>query len=80
MKKIYLSSLISHFCFAQTINFSEALKQSLGNSKDLKKQELNIQISKEDTNSITASNYGVLSLNSNISRTNHAGYVFMGKL
>ncbi len=80
MKKIYLSLLISHFCFAQTINFSEALKQSLGNSKDLKKQELNIQISKEDTNSITASNYGVLSLNSNISRTNHAGYVFMGKL
>lgn len=80
MKKIYLSLLISHFCFAQTINFSEALKQSLENSKDLKKQELNIQISKEDTNSITASNYGVLSLNSNISRTNHAGYVFMGKL
>lgn len=80
MKKIYLSLLISHFCFAQTINFSEALKQSLGNSKDLKKQELNIQISKEDTKNITASNYGVLSLNSNISRTNHAGYVFMGKL
>lgn len=80
MKKIYLSLLISHFCFAQSINFNEALKQSLENSKDLKKQELNIKISKEDTKNITASNYGVLSLNSNISRTNHAGYVFMGKL
>ena len=80
MKKIYLSLLISNFCFAQSINFHEALNQSLQNSKDLKKQELNIKISKEDTKNITASNYGVLSLNSNISRTNHAGYVFMGKL
>lgn len=80
MKKIYLSLLISNFCFAQSINFHEALNQSLQNSKDLKKQELNVKISKEDTKNITASNYGVLSLNSNISRTNHAGYVFMGKL
>ena len=80
MNKIYLSLLISSFSLAQTIDFSEALKLSLENSKDLKKQELNIQIAKEDSKNITGLNYGKLSINSNISRTNHAGYVFMGKL
>ena len=80
MNKIYLSLLISSFSLAQTIDFSDTLKQSLENSKDLKKQELNIQIAKEDSKNITGLNYGKLSINSNISRTNHAGYVFMGKL
>lgn len=80
MKKIYLSLLISNLCFSQTINFPDTLKQSLENSKDLKKQEINIQIAKEDSKNIDFMNYGKLSLNSNISRTNHAGYVFMGKL
>ena len=57
MNKIYLSLLISSFSLAQTIDFSDTLKQSLENSKDLKKQELNIQIAKEDSKNITGLNY-----------------------
>ncbi|MBL3519088.1 TolC family protein [Arcobacter lanthieri] len=80
MKKLYLTLCFQTILFSQTINFNEALNQALENSKDLKKQEINIQISKEDSKNIDAFNYGKLSLNSDISRTNHAGYVFMGKL
>ncbi|MFV7790233.1 TolC family protein [Aliarcobacter lanthieri] len=80
MKKLYLTLCFQTILFSQTISFDEALNQALENSKDLKKQEINIQIAKEDSKNIDAFNYGKLSLNSDISRTNHAGYVFMGKL
>ncbi|WP_198305270.1 TolC family protein [Arcobacter vandammei] len=80
MKKIYLSLLISNLCFAQTLGFEEILEKSLQNSKDLQKQEINIQISQENSKELNYANFGKLSLNSEISRTNHAGYVFMGKL
>ncbi|RBQ26894.1 MULTISPECIES: TolC family protein [Arcobacteraceae] len=80
MKKLYLTLCFQTILFSQTISFDEALNQALENSKDLKKQGINIQIAKEDSKNIDAFNYGKLSLNSDISRTNHAGYVFMGKL
>ncbi|QKF59520.1 TolC family protein [Aliarcobacter lanthieri] len=80
MKKLYLTLCFQTILLSQTISFDETLNQALENSKDLKKQELNIQIAKEDSKNIDALNYGKLSLNSDISRTNHAGYVFMGKL
>ncbi|WP_418178785.1 TolC family protein [Aliarcobacter lanthieri] len=80
MKKLYLTLCFQTILLSQTISFDETLNQALKNSKDLKKQELNIQIAKEDSKNIDALNYGKLSLNSDISRTNHAGYVFMGKL
>ncbi|WP_419677525.1 TolC family protein [Aliarcobacter lanthieri] len=80
MKKLYLTLCFQTILLSQTISFDETLNQALENSKDLKKQEINIQIAKEDSKNIDALNYGKLSLNSDISRTNHAGYVFMGKL
>ncbi|MCT7567584.1 TolC family protein [Aliarcobacter butzleri] len=80
IKKIYLSFLISTLCYSQSINFNEVLRQALENSKDLKKQALNIDSIKQDYNIVDGINYGKLSISSEVSRTNHAGYVFNSKL
>ncbi|MFY9069149.1 TolC family protein [Aliarcobacter butzleri] len=80
IKKIYLSFLISTLCYSQSINFNEVLQQTLENSKDLKKQALNIDSIKQDYNIVDGINYGKLSISSEVSRTNHAGYVFNSKL
>ncbi|RBQ31535.1 transporter [Arcobacter sp. FW59] len=81
MKKIYISFFLSTiFCYAQSITFQEVLNQSLENSKDLKKQELNIDLAKQDRKIVDSFSYGKLEINSQISRTNHSGYVFNSKL
>ncbi|MEN5406219.1 TolC family protein [Aliarcobacter butzleri] len=80
IKKIYLSFLISTLCYSQSINFNEVLQQALENSKDLKKQALNIDLIKQDYNIVDGINYGKVSISSEVSRTNHAGYVFNSKL
>lgn len=80
IKKIYLSFLISTLCYSQSINFNEVLQQALENSKDLKKQALNIDSIKQDYNIVDGINYGKLSISSEVSRANHAGYVFNSKL
>ncbi|MDN5105916.1 TolC family protein, partial [Aliarcobacter butzleri] len=80
IKKIYLSFLISTLCYSQSINFNEVLQQALENSKDLKKQALNIDSIKQDYNIVDGINYGKVSISSEVSRTNHAGYVFNSKL
>ena len=80
MKKLCLFLLISKLAFAQTISFEEALNQTIENSKDLQKQKINIDIAKTNSDFIDGLNFGKVSLNSDISRTNHSGYVFMGKL
>ena len=80
IKKIYLSFLISTLCYSQSINFNEVLQQALENSKDLKKQALNIDSIKQDYNIVDGINYGKLSISSEVIRTNHAGYVFNSKL
>lgn len=80
MKKLSLFLIISKLAFAQTISFEEALNQTIENSKDLQKQKINIDIAKTNSDFIDGVNFGKVSLNSDISRTNHSGYVFMGKL
>lgn len=80
MKKLSLFLIISKLAFAQTISFEEALNQTIENSKDLQKQKINIDIAKTNSDFIDGLNFGKVSLNSDISRTNHSGYVFMGKL
>ena len=80
MKKLCLFLIISKLAFAQTISFEEALNQTIENSKDLQKQKINIDIAKTNSDFIDGLNFGKVSLNSEISRTNHSGYVFMGKL
>ena len=80
MKKLCLFLIISKLAFAQTISFEEALNQTIENSKDLQKQKINIDIAKTNSDFVDGLNFGKISLNSDISRTNHSGYVFMGKL
>ncbi len=80
MNKIYLSLFLVSLTYAQTINFDEVLEMTIKNSKNLQEQKLNIESSKIDTKMIDSINYGKLSLEEEISRTNHSGYVFNSKL
>ncbi len=80
MHKIYLSLLLVSFAYAQSVSFDKILETTIKNSKDLQKQKLNIDSSKLDIENIDAVSYGKLSLSEEISRTNHAGYVFNYKL
>ena len=80
MHKIYLSLLLVSFAYAQSVSFDKILETTIKNSKDLQKQKLNIESSKLDIENIDAVSYGKLSLSEEISRTNHAGYVFSYKL
>lgn len=80
MHKIYLSLLITSLSYAQSISFQEVLNLTLQNNKDLQYQKLNIESSNLNTKTIDSINYGKLSLTEELSRTNHAGYVFNSKL
>ena len=80
MHKIYLSLLLVSFTYAQTVSFEEVLKSTLKNSKELKKQESNIQLNKLDRKVLESISYGKLSFIEEVSRTNHPGYVFNSKL
>lgn len=80
MHKICLSLLVASFAYAQSVNFNEVLNLTLQNNKDLKNQELNIDLAKLDTKTINSINYGKLSIEEEISRTNHSGHVFNSKL
>jgi outer membrane protein len=80
MYKIYLSLILASFSYAQSVNFDKILDLTIKNSKDLKLQQLNIDSSKLDSKTINAISYGKLTLSEEISRTNHAGYVFNSKL
>jgi outer membrane protein TolC len=80
MYKIYLSLLLTIFAYSQTINFKDTLNLSLKNSKNLKNQKLNIDLSKLEINEINSISYGKLSLEEQINRTNHSGHIFNSKL
>ena len=80
MHKIYLSLILVSFAYAQSVSFDKILETTIKNSKDLQKQKLNIESSKLDIENIDAVSYGKFSLSEEISRTNHAGYVFNYKL
>lgn len=80
MYKIYLSLVLTTLAFSQSVNFDKVLELTIKNSKDLKKQQLNIDSSKLDIKTIDSLSYGKLSISEEISRTNHSGYVFNSKL
>ena len=80
MYKIYLSLVLTCFLNAQSVNFDKILDLTIKNSKDLKIQQLNIDSSNFDIKNIDSISYGKLTLSEEISRTNHAGYVFNSKL
>ncbi len=80
MHKIYLSLLLASVTYAQSVSFNEVLDLTLKNNKDLKNQQLNTDLAKLNTKTIDSINYGKLSIEEEISRTNHSGYVFNSKL
>jgi len=80
MYKIYLSLILVSIAYAQSVDFEKVLDLTIKNSKDLQQQKLNIDSSKLDIKTIDSINYGKLSVNEEISRTNHSGYVFNSKL
>ena len=80
MNKIYLSLFLVSLTYAQTVTFDEVLEMTIKNSKELQEQKLNIESSKLDIKMIDSINYGKLSIEEEISRTNHSGYVFNSKL
>lgn len=81
MRKICLFLLLLFGALhSKTISFEELLELSLENSKDLQKQKIDIEISKQDRKNISGIERGKLYLSSEISRTNHSGYVFNSKL
>ncbi len=80
MYKIYLSLLLISSAYSQSIGFDEVLDLTLKNSKDLKNQELNINLTKQDIKNVNSISYGKLYFEEQINRTNHSGYVFNSKL
>ena len=80
MRKKLLLLTCPFFLFAHTIDFETSLMQTLEKNKGLKAKKLDIESSKQDLKEADGYNYGSLIFNENISRTNHAGYVFGMKL
>ena len=72
--------LVFSYAFSQTINFDNALETTLLNNKKLKSQQLNIESSKLDIQKVESFSYGKVDLSHEMTRTNHAGYVFNSKL
>ena len=72
--------LIFSYAFSQTIDFDNALETTLLNNKKLKSQQLNIESSKLDIQKVESFSYGKVDLSHEMTRTNHAGYVFNSKL
>ena len=66
--------------FGYTVDFETSLKKTVEKNKGLKAKKLSINQSKEDLNIAEGYDYGSLVFNENISKTNHAGYVFGMKL
>ena len=59
-----------------TISFTEALNKTISNNKSLKAKKLSIEESKLDTKMAKGYNYGTLTFNENIARSNNALNVF----
>jgi outer membrane protein TolC len=65
---------------AKSVNFDEVLKLSLQNNLELKAKKTDTEKAKQSYLEADGSNFGVLKFNENVSRTNHAGYVFGTKM
>jgi len=75
MKKI-LFILFPLLLFGYTVDFEKSLEKTVEMNKGLKAKKLSIKQSSEDLNIANGYDYGSLVFNENISKTNHAGYVF----
>ncbi len=80
MKRIIVLSALPIILMARTISFNEALNLAENNNKELLAKQRDIELAKERIKEPDAYKKGKLVFNENISRTNHAGYVFGMKL
>ncbi len=78
-KKLMLLSLPA-LILANTISFEDALDKTLTNNQSLKAKKLSIEKAKLDLKSAKGYNYGTLTFNENIARSNNALNVFGMKL
>jgi len=63
-----------------TISFDEALNKTISNNKSLKAKKLSIDLAKQDLKIAKGYNYGTLTFNENIAKSNNALNVFGMKL
>lgn len=75
-----LCLIIPSLMMAKSVNFDEVLKLSLQNNLELKAKKTDTEKAKQSYLEADGSNFGVLKFNENVSRTNHAGYVFGTKM
>lgn len=80
MIKIVVATVLPLYLFSYSIDFETALEKTIENNKGLKAKKLEIEKSKYDLEEAKGYDYGSLVLSENISKTNHAGYVFGMKL
>ena len=80
MKNIILIMILAVISIARTISFGEALELTLLNNKELKAKELDNKKSEISLKEANGYKIGKLEFVENVSRTNHAGYVFGMKL
>ncbi|XPV69947.1 MAG: TolC family protein [Halarcobacter sp.] len=81
MHKILLLVLLIFInLYSKTFNFDEVLEETLKNNKKIKLQKLNLKSVNSDIEKVKSFSYGELNFVNELSRTNHAGYVFNSKL
>ncbi len=80
MKKVVVLSVLPLIVMARTVSFSEAINLATTNNKELLAKQRDIEIAQLIVKEPDAYKKGKLKFAENISRTNHAGYVFGMKL
>ncbi len=80
MKKIVAVSVLPLVVMARTVSFNEALDLAVSNNKELLAKQRDIEVAELTIKEPDAYKKGKLEFSENISRTNHAGYVFGMKM
>lgn len=81
MKKKYLLFLtLASFANAKSIGFEDVLNSTLKNNLELKAKKTETAKAQQSHLEAKGASFGILKFNENISRTNHAGYVFGTKM
>lgn len=80
MKLRYLFALLPCLGYTQTVDFDTILPRALQNNQELQAKKLDIAKAKASLKESEGMEFGVLKFTENITRTNHAGYVFGMKM
>lgn len=78
--RLLLIIILPVYLFGYTINFENSLLKTIEMNKALKVKKLNIKESQLNLDIAKGYDYGSLVFSENISRTNHAGYIFGMKM